>query len=482
MNRISGWLTTFRPWLMALRQDPRNTDALSVTLRLSNGLILGCLVYLLLRPVSNNFVLIPVFFLMGLGSLAIWIVADRRFAPGFASIWLWQLYFALLGTVVGVVAGAPGLLYGVLIYAIAPILYWIWVGAFDLSTIRLAILWVFITTAALSTVIILFVAGETHVIPQLVPFTILDASGAAYAPTANTPGQIRFYGVSTLAAAGPLCAASLLVRADRLMPHVALRVYATASAVVASLVAGRRAILVVIVLAPVIAWICSVTIRGQWRMRTNRNGFQSVVGALRSRPKMAAMVVGSVVVLIGIVYVTQPLFISAIYVSFASAHAMAFGGGGGTPDVRVAEAKALLDGWAKSPWVGNGFGATLPGYSRDAARPWNFELQYHVLVFQTGLAGAVLAMAGLLAVIRQLRAAARAAAAYSGTLVVLTTGAVSLLVANAVDPYLQAPGHMWAIYLPLTVANCVLIANDGLPISRGLGSEDGPEPVGQGSG
>jgi hypothetical protein len=462
VSRLISRASAFAVALQKVSQDARSSPD-SIRVRLTNGVILVCFVYILLRPVSNNAVLIPILFLMGLASAISCVVEARGFAPGFDSIWICQIYFALIGTVVGIVAGAPGVIYGVLIYALAPVLYWTWVCAFDLATVRLAIHWLFVATAVLSTVIIIFVAGETRFFPQLVPSWLIEASGAAFAPTANTPGQIRFYGLSTLAAAGPLCAASLLLRADSLMPHAALRIYAAAASVLAALVSGRRAIVLVIILAPLIAWICSVVIRRRWSFPGNADGVRVVIAAARAWPHLAALVVGAALLLLGLV---AAVYHSTIVVSFASAHALILGGNAGPPDIRVAEARALLDGWAKSPWVGNGFGATLPGFSRDASRPWNFELQYHVLLFQTGLVGVLLAAAALVAVLRQLRRAAQAAIAYEATLVATTTGAVAFLLANSVDPYLQAPGHMWAIYLPLAVANSLLVSTVAVEQTR----------------
>ncbi len=443
-------LTKFTAAPLDHSRDPSEGNPQSISLRTCNAIIVLCLVYLWLRPVSDNSVLIPVLFVMGLASAAVCVIAARRFAPGFGPIWVSQVVFALLGTAIGAITAAPGILYGVLIYAAAPILYWTWVRALDLGAIRLALVWLAISTSALSTVIILFVAGETGLMPQVVPAALLDASGAAFSAAANTSTQIRFYGLSTLAAAGPLWAASLFVRADKLMPPAAIRVYAASSSIVAALVAGRRAIVVAIVLAPVVAWMCIAVIR--WQEGSGR------------RLGRVGLALGATLLIFGVGSAVAPSLVSfsAISDSFASAQALVFGGGAGVvleQDIRVAEGKALIDGWLTSPLVGNGFGATLSTFWRDPVRPWNFELQYHTILFQTGLAGVLIGILALLSTLRQLRAAARAMPDYTATLVVTTTGAVSLLFANSVDPYLLAPGHMWAIYLPLAVSNVMLMAH-----------------------
>jgi len=333
--------------------------------------------------------------------------------------------------------------------------------------IRVVLLWLAISTSLLSTVIVLFVAGQKGLMPQLVPSSLLQASGAAFDPAANL---IRFYGLSTLAAAGPLWAASLVLPADTLMPRLSLRVSAASTSIAAALVAGRRAIVVVIVIAPLLAWMSAAVIRWKWGPKVMAGQMNWAVGvAFRGRFRMAAAL-GTTLVVLAAVYIAAPSLVplSEISRAFNSA-AMLFGGGTGVADVRVAEAKALIGGWLRSPVLGNGFGAVLPSFVRDPQKPWSFELQYHLILFQTGLTGALLGILALLATVRQLRRAARAMPANSATLVVTATGAVSLLLANAVDPYLEAPGHMWAIYLPLAVANGLLVAH--------MNSDRGDTPV-----
>lgn len=438
--------------LVGNRDGAPELNRQQTSLKIGTAVVLLCLMYLWLRPVSDNYVLVAVLLLMGSASAAVSLIAGRRFGGGFAPIWICQFLFALLGTIVGIVMATPGVWYEVLIYAAAPILYWTWVRALDLRAIRLVLLWLAIGTSALSTAIILFVAAEKGMLPHLVPGAILGASGAAFDPTTN---QIRFFGLSTLAAAGPLWAASLFVRGDALLPHATWRVYAASSSVVAALVSGRRAIVVVIIIGPLIAWISLALIRWQW----SRTGVSD-----RAKPKLWALrrigvaVVATLVVL-GLVEVAAPSLVrlSAIPRSFASAMALVGLGQSGVVDVRVAEAGALIDGWKKSPVIGSGFGAALPSFVRDRQKPWSYELQYHLLLFQTGLAGALLAIVALLAGLKQLRAAARAKPAFAATLGVTSAGAISLLLANAIDPYLQAPGHMWAIYLPLAVTNSILV-------------------------
>jgi hypothetical protein len=157
---------------------------------------------------------------------------------------------------------------------------------------------------------------------------------------------------------------------------------------------------------------------------------------------------------------------SSVSSAFSDAQALIFGGDETAAlqqDIRILEGQELLNGWSGSPIIGHGFGATLNGFDRDPNRPWNFELQYHLILFQTGVIGILIGFLALLFTLRQLRTAARATPQFASTLLVTTAGAASVLVANAIDPYLQAPGHMWAIYLPLAVANIMLLSSTRRP-------------------
>jgi hypothetical protein len=415
---------------------------------------ISCFVYLLLRPVSANEVLIPTLFTIGLISAFVGVFGRRRIAPGFVPIWICQAAFALLGTTIGAIMEAPGLQYGVLVYVAAPILFWSCVWAIDLATLRLVLRWLAIGTSVLSTVIIVFVAGEKGLIPQIIPAQILDASGAALGNTFDLTTRIRFYGLSTLAAAGPLWAASLFVRADKLMPHWGWRVYAASSSVVAALLGGRRAIIIAIVLAPIVLRLCAALVR--WP-RASGVRFGAAIAPL-----------AMVALLFGAGYALAPSLVSFSSVSsaFSDAQALIFGGDETAAlqqDIRILEGQELLNGWSGSPIIGHGFGATLNGFDRDPNRPWNFELQYHLILFQTGVIGILIGFLALLFTLRQLRTAARATPQFASTLLVTTAGAASVLVANAIDPYLQAPGHMWAIYLPLAVANIMLLSSTRRP-------------------
>jgi O-antigen ligase len=116
-----------------------------------------------------------------------------------------------------------------------------------------------------------------------------------------------------------------------------------------------------------------------------------------------------------------------------------------------------LTAFAGKPLFGYGLGASVPtGYYRAADRPYLFELQYHQLLFTSGLAGLLLVAAAGVAAWVGIRRAARACTEHVPVLVASATGAAALLIVNASNPYLQAVGHGWGLALVVGVANALL--------------------------
>jgi hypothetical protein len=126
--------------------------------------------------------------------------------------------------------------------------------------------------------------------------------------------------------------------------------------------------------------------------------------------------------------------------------------------LRAYQADRLVEEWSERSVFGHGFGATIDGFARDPVEPWRWELQYHGLLFQTGVVGVLLLLAGGFLTLWAVMRAARARPDLVPSLVVACTGAAGMLIGNATNPYLQAPGHVWSIFLPVAVANVMLLS------------------------
>ncbi|HEX8933400.1 MAG TPA: hypothetical protein VF788_04250 [Pseudonocardiaceae bacterium] len=228
------------------------------------------------------------------------VVRASRLAPTFSVVLLGQLAFATFGIFEGLRADNPGVFNAIAVSLAAPLLYWVLVWAVDLDIAKSVLRCLAIMTSILATTIVLYVANQKGIIPQIVPSSILTDSGSGFRDL-GTHTELRFYGLSTLAAAGPMWIASLLVPPDDLMPPVLLRAYAATAAMVAVLVGGRQAIVLTMVAAPLTLWCCS---RAIGRAKHPRY----VLGALAAAAgrRSLRMFAGSLGVL-GVVYLVGQL-------------------------------------------------------------------------------------------------------------------------------------------------------------------------------
>ena len=363
--------------------------------------------------------------------------------------------FGVLFSVVGI--GNPGQLDQLLTFVGFPLVFWIIVAGITEPILRKVLYTLAVGSSLVGTVIILYIGNQQGVLPQIIPTGLLrEQAGADYISSTQGSG-IQLYSLATLVAAAPIWVASLLVPHSKLLPPLWLRLLAASTCSAAALVAGRRAIVVTVIVAPVLVWLLS---RGLGRPGADRLTVsrQERLTARRRRVGLiAAMVAGIVVV--GNNAFENSIFSSKVVAdSLGALRATFFGGTPSNIDdiIRTDESKILLRGWLQSPIFGHGFGATVPGYFRNSFKPWDFELQYHMLLFDTGLLGALFALAALVIVIVAARQAVLRRPEHAGTLVVTSVGTVSLLLAASSNPYFQAPGYYWSLFLSVAVVNVML--------------------------
>jgi hypothetical protein len=128
----------------------------------------------------------------------------------------------------------------------------------------------------------------------------------------------------------------------------------------------------------------------------------------------------------------------------------------GTTERRV-QFHALLAGWTENPLLGAGHGAPVFGSIRSEESPWNYELYYMALLYQTGALGFAAYSAGIIWIYWTGIRVIRAGGYLSALMIACLVGFSSILVANATNPYLARYDAMWAIFLPLAVINFWLL-------------------------
>lgn len=419
--------------------------------RLCRATIYVALAYIMLRPVSHNMILVPAIGLMTLASA--WLAYIRgRISSGLLLTAGLMLAVGVYGTLVGI--GNPGLIYGVFVWIIAPSIFTTFAAAGDERLIRRILqisLW---TTIVISIFIMLYVAGEAGWLPRVFPKSlILQMGGGNFAYSTGGSTAITLYPLTTLVAAVPIWITATLLPRHHLLPRRLLTLLAAAAGLIATLMSGRGALIVVTAVVPAVMWIMwRIATRAEPRSRLRKFapiGFVALAGA-------AVALLASVSDVVAKTWARLSGTLTGNYASVDD-------------QIRGFEAHRLMEAWKQSPLIGQGWGAVIPGYSRNEARPWNFELQYHLILFQVGLVGAAILAAAAGVAVLTVIAARRLVPEMTVVLLVTSSGALSIIVSNAINPYLQAPGNMWSVYLVLMVANAALLSgatNPGSHTSR----------------
>jgi O-antigen ligase len=105
-------------------------------------------------------------------------------------------------------------------------------------------------------------------------------------------------------------------------------------------------------------------------------------------------------------------------------------------DERSIQAVYLIEAFKEHPLLGSGFGG-YAGYTRSAEMPWLYELTYYQILFNLGLAGAAMLLAGLAyfshLALNTLRRADSSLPVSCGILV----GFFTILIGSYSNPYMQ---------------------------------------------
>lgn len=413
------------------------------------ALMMMCVSYVLWRPVSNGAILYPLLALLAALSVFKLMTGERSVSKPFAIAAYLLVLAGLLAAVVGSVWGTPGLAQQATVWFGSILIWGLWAASITRDTTRFTLRVLTIATICLSALIVLYVGAQRGLLPSFVPDALLKSQDAGYDLSADG-SAIRLFGLSSLAAAGPLVSSALVAGRDTLLPSRRLLAVATVLAVIAGAVAGRRAIAAVTVISPLLTYLLMRLLRPRG---TDVRARHAPVRVLVALPVLAGLLVAMRLSLLD-----RPLAAvgDGLHLFFnldtASSSAKSLG------DLeRTQQAQHLMAAWGDRPLFGHGMGAVLPdGFTRSVDMPWMFELQYHDLLFKSGLVGVGLVLTAVGFVWVGIRRAVAANIDHAPVIVATSVAAVSMLIVNASNPYLQAVGHGWAIGLALGVANALL--------------------------
>lgn len=410
--------------------------------------ILFAFLVMMVHPVSRNWFIFPVFLSAAAVGGFRWI---RRRRVSFSPITLlFVTGVGLLTTLLGVVRGAPGGVFVALPVVLGPMIYYGIALGMDRRIVgKLPGLVAFATALSAVSVLVVAMAGQQSWMFWADPGVGSEELDGAY--------SVRLGAIGSMTGLIPFMAFYLAswqgARGRRYSLYAAIYVVAVAGA----LFSGRTAVILVAALSMVVAPLC----RAIWWRSSKADRLAQRAARGRSAIPGAYWVGALALIGVTIAALTTPISLSDTInrtfekfgVEDETEERTAFSvTNAQSSALRQQQGEQLLEGFWESPLVGSGSGAVTGGLIRDERRPWAYELQYHLLLFRNGLLGAGLYVAAV--VIGALEIRRRWPYVDWTTRHACIGGmgaAMGILVANATNPYLQAVGQQWALFLPVMV-------------------------------
>ena len=138
-------------------------------------------------------------------------------------------------------------------------------------------------------------------------------------------------------------------------------------------------------------------------------------------------------------------------------------------NLRLTQFNSLIQGWKLHPLEGAGLGAGVSDIIRNDERPWEYELQYVLLLYQLGVLGIIAYSSGVVWIYYRAIRMAQSGTEMGKRIVRVLVGTTAVLIANATNPYLQTFGHLWTLFLPVAMINSNLLFERSKLVSPGTG-------------
>jgi hypothetical protein len=182
-----------------------------------------------------------------------------------------------------------------------------------------------------------------------------------------------------------------------------------------TVLAGRRALWLVIILVPAVCLGVALVSRSARRISKGGKRFLFVYVAL-------AATIGPVYLFV--TDIQQPAALEYVQSAFSA------------EDERTIQKDYLIEGFIDYPVIGSGFGA-YAGYTRNVERPWVYELTYHQMLFNVGVVGVSLLLLGFLFFLHLALAGLRDAREDFAVRLGILAGFLAISIGSYSNPYLQ---------------------------------------------
>lgn len=363
-------------------------------------------------------------------------------AAAFAAV---GLFFVLRGYV----RGAPGALSSFNVYVTWPLVYTVLAaGASRPEVLRALVRTIVVAANAVAAYSVIYVLWEAGYWPDALYYAIDQGQAIGFH---GAYVEFNLYSITSLLFVTPFLVAALFIFPARGGPVGRRTLWVSlALNVVTVLLTGRRALLVLVPVSPVLALILRSWLTADRKRETRRLVLRAVAGAL-------ALAVVLVVAATSLGAVSPGGFVEMVGTGFQF----------DTDPVAMSrrdQFNALVAGWMDDPLLGSGLGAPA-AVIRSPEAPWAYELSYVALLYHMGLVGVVAYGAGAVWIAYMSYLIARRGWSEAPGLIATLVGTTSFLIANATNPYLQKYDYIWVLFLPVAFINCYLV-------TRGATSRD----------
>lgn len=423
--------------------------------RILEWIQVACLAWIVWLPVSMGMVLYPALLLLAATSLLL--VLWRRTRPTRAAVVVWGIYYlwAVTWTAVSAARGNEGVWHQAALWLGLPLLWGTWSLSLRATQVRRTVV-VLLGVGCVAGTLMLLLALQGVTGSPTFPAWLVELQDMRVVVSGTGEIEQNYLGLSSLVGVATFAvAAAVLPSRDTWLPHRAVVALAAAVMFAASSVSGRRGLLLVVLLVLVTALLVGI----------------GVVLARHRTLKYFGTYAGGVAVAAAAVvaFAATPL---GQNLQIAAGFDTRTGSGGTTSEGAGAEAfdslqaqsdlarstqfTELIAAWREHPLVGHGFGATLDSdFTRSDERPWMFEAEPLQALMNVGILGLLVAAGPVVLLLRrswQALAAGRHPRAVIAGLATL----FAVVLASATNPYLQAPGHGWMLFLAAGITGAAL--------------------------
>ena len=343
----------------------------------------------------------------------------------------------------GYAAGAPGALQMFNVYVVWPLVYTVLVaGASSPGVLRGLVRVLVLAANAVAAYSVIYVLWSAGLWPDSLYYAFDQGQAIGFYPSHI---EFNLYSISTLLFLVPFVISALIVFPDADKPVRRRTLWLSVAATLLTvLLTGRRALLVLVPLAPIIGLVLRSWLPPETKWASRRLVRHALWGAL-------ALGTILVIVIAALGGLAPAGFVNMVATGFQfDSDPVAM--------TRRDQYGALVNGWLESPLLGSGHGMPAPDVIRSVETPWAYELTYLALLYHTGVVGTLAYASGLAWIGTMSYRIARRGWSEAPALMATLSGTVIFLAANATNPYLEKYDYLWVIFLPVAFVNAWLVS------------------------